>query len=222
VSEEVDNFLEHFGVVGMKWGKHKAQSDDRSSQGSGGADLPRQKMSRNKKIAIAVGVGATVAIGAAIAISILNSKNQQMELPVHMLHTNKTMLKGKANLIFKAAAMPHQAPAVAPVANKVAEKVTRASKKAAAAAVAAEVPGKPKLLDKVKDKALAKAKDMAFEKAKEQAIEKAKGIALDKAKSMLPMNRPVAEIPAKVVVFNPKTGLYEEHDAQPDARENAA
>jgi hypothetical protein len=84
---EVEDFLAHHGIAGMKWGKHKARSDDRSSgtnpKGGGGADdAPKPKMSRNKKIAIAVGVGAVVAIGAAVAISAMN---KNMDFPIDSL-----------------------------------------------------------------------------------------------------------------------------------------
>jgi hypothetical protein len=169
-------------------------------------------MSRNKKIAIAVGVGATVAIGAAIAISIMNNK-QSMNFPVHTLTTNQSMIKGKANLIFNAAKMskPENSPQVKAIAEKTAKKVSeKAGKKAAE--VIANSPAKRSLTEKVKEAAINKAKDMAYERAKEQAMDKAKEFAINKAKSML---RPAAEIPQKTVVFNPKTGLYEEVEAEP-------
>ena len=34
MAEEVDNFLQHHGVVGMKWGKHKSKGDSGSSGGN--------------------------------------------------------------------------------------------------------------------------------------------------------------------------------------------
>ncbi|QGZ17213.1 hypothetical protein SEA_GIANTSBANE_9 [Arthrobacter phage Giantsbane] len=107
MSEPVDDFLMHYGVKGMKWGKR------RSSEDSG---EPKPKMSREKKIAIAVGVGATVAIGAAVAFGILDTKVNGGagfafgDLPVQTLTSNKTMMAGKANLIFNAAAMSAAVP----------------------------------------------------------------------------------------------------------------
>lgn len=107
MSEPVDDFLMHYGVKGMKWGKR--QSSDESSE-------PKPKMSREKKIAIAVGVAATVAVGAAIAFGVMDQKANGGagfsfgEMPVQTLTTNKTMMAGKANLIFSAAAMQQPVP----------------------------------------------------------------------------------------------------------------
>lgn len=106
MTEAVDDFLAHYGVKGMKWGKRRSNDSDE----------PRPKMSREKKIAIAVGVGATVAVGAAVAFGILDKKANGGagfafgDLPVQTLTTNKTMMAGKANLIFNAAAMAAAAP----------------------------------------------------------------------------------------------------------------
>jgi hypothetical protein len=36
--EQTDEFLAHFGVVGMKWGKHKAKSDSGGSSSGGAAE----------------------------------------------------------------------------------------------------------------------------------------------------------------------------------------
>lgn len=107
MSEPVDDFLMHYGVKGMKWGKRRS-SDDTSE--------PKPKMSREKKVAIAVGVAATVAVGAAIAFGVMDQKANGGagfsfgELPVQTLTTNKTMMAGKANLIFSAAAMQQPVP----------------------------------------------------------------------------------------------------------------
>jgi flagellar basal body-associated protein FliL len=143
--DEVDDFLEHYGVKGMKWGKR--QSSDGES---------KPKMSREKKIAIAVGAAATVAVGAAIVFSMMGNKKdlgfldspKSFEIPVKTLSTNKTMLAGKANLIFSAAAM--QAP----------------------------VPSAPKkgLVDKAKEK--------AFDTAKAAAVNKLQKTSYDDFKAM--------------------------------------
>lgn len=107
MSDPVDDFLMHYGVKGMRWGRRRSGED--SSE-------PKPKMSREKKIAIAVGVGATVAVGAAVAFGILDKKANGGagfafgDLPVQTLTTNKTMMAGKANLIFNAAAMSAAVP----------------------------------------------------------------------------------------------------------------
>lgn len=107
MENEVDTFLAHYGVKGMKWGKRR--SGDAISE-------PKPKMSREKKIAIAVGVATTVAVGAAIAFNLMDKKANGGagfsfgEMPVQTLTTNKTMMAGKANLIFSAAAMQQPIP----------------------------------------------------------------------------------------------------------------
>lgn len=108
MSEPVDDFLMHYGVKGMKWGKRQSSNDDTSE--------PKPKMSREKKIAIAVGVAATVAVGAAIAFGVMDQKANGGagfsfgEMPVQTLTTNKTARAGRANLIFSAAAMQQPVP----------------------------------------------------------------------------------------------------------------
>lgn len=105
MTTEVDSFLMHYGVKGMKWG-HRRNRD-----GS-----PRPTMSAKKKAAIAAGVGVTVAVGAAIAFSILDKKVNDGggfafgDLPVQTMTTSQTMMRGKANLIFNAAAMDRPVP----------------------------------------------------------------------------------------------------------------
>lgn len=43
MAETADEFLAHFGVVGMKWGKHKAQSSSGGDSGGGGAAKPARR-----------------------------------------------------------------------------------------------------------------------------------------------------------------------------------
>jgi len=43
MAETADEFLAHFGVVGMKWGKHKAQSSSGGDSGGGGAATPTRR-----------------------------------------------------------------------------------------------------------------------------------------------------------------------------------
>jgi hypothetical protein len=129
MSAEVDDFLAHFGVPGMRWGKHKAKVQmydpvyrPRSKPTSKAAKAPsgeqpasaapaqKQKMSRNKKIAIGIGIGAVAAIGAAV---VLSSMNKNMDLPIDSLVKSASTSKGKA-LVAKAAVAPKLAPTVAP------------------------------------------------------------------------------------------------------------
>ena len=111
MTQTPEEFLAHYGVKGMKWGRRR--SEESSSE-------PKPKMSREKKIAIAVGVTATVAVGAAVAFGILDKKVNDGagfafgDLPVQTLTTNKTMMAGKANLIFNAASMAAAAPPAPP------------------------------------------------------------------------------------------------------------
>lgn len=71
MSEQVDDFLAHVGIRGMKWGKRKSKTSDQADIKSG--------MSRKKKVAIAVGTGAAVALGAAITLKVM-SKNGKRPL----------------------------------------------------------------------------------------------------------------------------------------------
>lgn len=107
MSEPVDDFLMHYGVKGMKWGKRRASDD---------SGEPKPKMSREKKVAIAVGVAATVAIGAAVVFGVMDQKANGGagfsfgDLPVQTVTSSKTARAGRANLIFSAAAMQQPVP----------------------------------------------------------------------------------------------------------------
>lgn len=105
MSEVTDDFLEHFGVRGMKWGKRGSKkpqmynpSQRQSSSGTvgkpsgNGTKEPRQKMSKEKKIAIAVGIGAVAVIGAAL---VLKSMNKNMDMPMSSLTTNASTIRGQ-------------------------------------------------------------------------------------------------------------------------------
>ena len=58
---ETDEFLAHYGVPGMKWGKRKAQSSDKE------AKKPRKPLTSGQKVAIAGAafVAARLALAAA-------------------------------------------------------------------------------------------------------------------------------------------------------------
>jgi hypothetical protein len=231
MNDEVNDFLAHYGVVGMKWGKRRSSPNSSGSGRSGGSSggsgsgssggrqngTTEQKpgMSRKKKIAIGVGIGLTVAVGAAVAISVLNNK-RATDMAVSQLAANVSTLRGKSrfDMIANAAKMnkAENSPAVRQMAEKTARAVSEKAGQKVQQAIESS-PAKRGLLDRAKEVAINKAKDMAYERAKEQAINKAKDYAIERAKTML---RPASSIPQKRVVFNPKTGLYEEVDETPE------
>lgn len=66
--EQVDIFLEHFGVKGMKWGKRKRR--DEAARAERFSQKPyKRKMSPGTKMAIA----ASVAVGGAVVASMLKN-----------------------------------------------------------------------------------------------------------------------------------------------------
>lgn len=163
--DEVDDFLAHYGVKGMKWGKRRAKFDSTS-------DKP--KMSRKKKIAIAVGVGAVVAVGTVAAVSIMNGKKSS--LPVQSLTTNRSMINGRANLIFNAASMAANSPAPAAPRRSLSDKA------------------KEKAFNKAKAVAINRAQNMSYDDFKAMVdktpnprtgvLDKIKGAAIDRAKEI--------------------------------------
>lgn len=65
VDKEVDEFLEHFGVMGMHWGvRNKSNSNSNKN---------KAKLSNKKKVVIGVSA-ATIAIGAVFAARLLKHK----------------------------------------------------------------------------------------------------------------------------------------------------
>lgn len=206
--DDVDDFLAHYGVKGMSWGKRKARDTGGSGGGQNGTAKPKPGMSRKKKIAIGIGIGATVAIGAAVAISVMNNKKAN-DMAISQIAANVSTMRGKSRFDMIANAAKMDA-AANPKVSKQAEKTAKAVAEKVAAKTKDAIEDSPagqSMTSKLKEAAINKAKDMAYERAKEQAMDKAKEYAIERAKSML---RPASSVPQKSVVFNPKTGLYEE------------
>lgn len=181
--DEVDDFLMHYGVKGMKWGKRQTTSGE-----------PKPKMSREKKIAIAAGVAATVAVGAAVAFSLLDKKANDGagfsfgDVPVQTLTTNRTMMAGKANLIFNAAAMSAAVPPAPKqgLVDKAKEKAFDTAKTAAVKKIQStsysdfKAMGNPQPRVGLKAKATGAVKD----KANEIVIKKVRDVSTAKAKQI--------------------------------------
>lgn len=68
---DVDDFLTHYGVKGMKWGVRRDRNNRKASGGSG----QKPKISRERKIQ-RVKTAATLALGAAYIASLLYQNNK--------------------------------------------------------------------------------------------------------------------------------------------------
>ena len=67
-----EEFLEHFGVKGQKWGVRNKRDVSPSQK----AETHAKRVKTAKKVATVAAVAATVAVGAKIALKILKAKNQ--------------------------------------------------------------------------------------------------------------------------------------------------
>lgn len=88
IEDEVDEFLEHFGIKGMRWGVRKERSSSNEPK------PPLDKKALVKKVAIGVGVIA-VAVGAAYAAK---SISQSGNVPVSSL-SSATIDRGKKAVV---------------------------------------------------------------------------------------------------------------------------
>lgn len=93
---EVDDFLAHYGVKGMRWGQRKASDDSSPSS-------PRQGLSEGQKKALKVGAGVAAIAGAAIVTGML-AKNGK--LPVAQL-SRGAQAAGKARAAARLASSPN-------------------------------------------------------------------------------------------------------------------
>lgn len=86
MSEEVDDFLEHFGVPGMKWGKRKARDHGDPIQKSG--KLSPEQQAKLKKAAVIVGTAAAVTL--LVAGTVYASKHMNKPAPTNVIPSLKT------------------------------------------------------------------------------------------------------------------------------------
>lgn len=90
---DTDEFLAHYGVPGMKWGKRNAESRERVANEKKSSKEKKPGMSREKKVAIALGIGAVAAIGAAVAVK---SMNKNLDLPISSMLNSPAVSIGQS------------------------------------------------------------------------------------------------------------------------------
>lgn len=86
MADNADDFLAHYGIRGMKWGRRTSRS------GQSAGSNPKTQMSRKKKVAIAVGSTAAVAVGVAFTLHALNKNGK---LPSSKVTEQPAFSKGR-------------------------------------------------------------------------------------------------------------------------------
>lgn len=90
MSEQVEDFLEHHGVVGMKWGKHKSggnKSDIKSARKAVRKEMYSDarasvKANKGKTIASALLAGGSLTAGVVLARSAGHSKGKSLAIGI--------------------------------------------------------------------------------------------------------------------------------------------
>lgn len=94
IEQEIDGFLEHFGVRGMKWGirNRRIPSIQNALKNRNRNLTPEQKRTRNKRMAI-VGAGSVALIGATTVVGYKATqmilRRNRMTRAVDILNSNE-------------------------------------------------------------------------------------------------------------------------------------